>query len=284
MKKEQAKVAPIKKTSRKEAKKNATKKSKHATIKGNGKSPYVLSVKDVTMKFGSFIALDKVSFDIKKGESIGIIGANGAGKTTISEIIVGINKPTSGTMEYGFEYEKTHKEKVGMQFQDSSYPSGLTVKDIIKFARRLHGKTMSTKDIKKMMDVFQMGSFYKRKARSLSGGQRQKLNIFLSVIHKPELVILDELSTGLDISARKDIIEFTKSLLKQNKIASILISHHMNEIKDICTRVIVLSKGKVVNIATIKDIEKKHKSLDVYMEKLISDTNKEDNKNISYEL
>ena len=274
MKKEQGKV--VKTTTIEETNKTKGKK--------NVKKPYVLSVKNVTMKFGSFVALNNVSFDIKKGESVGIIGANGAGKTTISEIIVGINKPTSGTMDYGFEYNKTHKEKVGMQFQDSSYPSGLTVKDIIRFARRLHGKTMSTADIKKMMNVFQMGGFYKRKARSLSGGQRQKLNIFLSVIHKPELVILDELSTGLDISARKDIIQFTKTLLKQNKIASILISHHMNEIKDICDRVIVLNKGEVMRIATIKEIEKESGSLDVYMENLISTSNKKDMKKVDYKL
>ena len=236
----------------------------------------VLSVDNVSMKFGNFTALDKVSFEIKKGESIGIIGANGAGKTTISEIIVGINKQTSGEIRYGFEYDKTPKEKVGMQFQDSSYPSGLKVKNIIKFARRIHGNKIPEKQIKQMMDVFQMRDFYNRRARSLSGGQRQKLNIFLSVIHKPELVILDELSTGLDISARKNIIQFTQKLLKENGISSILISHHMNEIRSLCKRVIVLSKGKVINISSIKKIEEEHKSLDLYMEKLINDVNKAD--------
>lgn len=235
----------------------------------------ILRLNNITKKFGHFVAVDNVSFELKKGERIGLIGGNGAGKTTISEIIAGINKPTHGFIEYGFEFKESPKERIGMQFQQSDYPSGLTVKDVITFARNLRKlKTLSNDDLKELLEIFQMEDFYKRKVRSLSGGQRQKLNILLSIIHNPEIVILDELSTGLDIAAREDIIEFTDKLLKKRKMSSILISHHMSEIRALCEKVIVLDRGRVQKIATIKEIEKEYGSLDDYMKFIIKEQNK----------
>ena len=243
-------------------------------IKGaTSKDAPVLKVNNITKKFGHFYALNDISFEIAKGERIGLIGGNGAGKTTISEIIVGINKPTSGTIEFGFDFIHSPKEGIGMQFQQSNYPSGLTVKDIITFAINLRKLTITEEELKSLLETFQMGEFYKRKVRMLSGGQRQKLNILLSIIHNPKLVILDELSTGLDISAREEIINFTDKLLSKNNMSAILISHHMEEIKSLCSKVIILDHGKISEIKTIKDIEKKHGSLHNFSKKLISESN-----------
>lgn len=234
----------------------------------------VLNVKNITKKFGSFTAVDKISFKVMKGERIGLIGANGAGKTTISEIIVGITKPTSGEIEFGFDFVDSPKEGIGMQFQQSTYPSGLTVKDIVSFARNLRKLEMTNEELKKLLSVFQMDEFFNRKVRSLSGGQRQKLNILLSIIHNPRLVILDELSTGLDISAREEIIQFTDKLLTKKEISAILISHHMSEIRALCSKVVVLDRGQVVDIKTIANIEKEHGSLENYSKKIIAESNK----------
>lgn len=234
----------------------------------------ILKLTNVTKKFGSFVAVNNVSFELKAGERVGLIGGNGAGKTTISEMIAGINQPTSGKIDYGFKYKHKPQEGIGMQFQDSTYPSGLTVKDIITFARNLHKINMTNVELKSILESFQMDEFYNRKARSLSGGQRQKLNILLSVIHNPKLVILDELSTGLDIAAREDIIEFTDKLLRKNNTSAILISHHMAEIRDLCDRVIILDRGQILETKDIKTLEKEHGSLDKYMKKIIKDSNK----------
>lgn len=119
-----------------------------------------------------------------------------------------------------------------------------------------------------------MEDFYSRSSRSLSGGQRQKLNILLSILHNPELVILDEISTGLDLSAREEIIEFTKKVLKTNNITAILISHHMEEIEALCDKVVVLNKGKIVEILTFSQIEAKYGSLSKLMRKIIQEGNK----------
>ena len=237
------------------------------------KSSPLLKIKNLTKQFGSFKALDNISFQIKRGERIGLIGGNGAGKTTLTEIIAGINKPTSGTITYGFDFEDTPKENIGMQFQQSTYPSGLTVKDIIKFAINLRKLTISPAELLKLMIVFQMEEFYARKVRSLSGGQRQKLNILLSILHNPKLVILDELSTGLDISAREEIINFADKLLKDMDMSAIVISHHMGEIASLCSRVVVLDRGKVVRNELIDDIVKEHGSLEEYTKKIIRTSN-----------
>uniref|UniRef100_A0A2C9LUA4 ABC transporter domain-containing protein n=1 Tax=Biomphalaria glabrata TaxID=6526 RepID=A0A2C9LUA4_BIOGL len=208
---------------------------------------------------------------------IGLIGANGAGKTTISEMIVGLNKPTSGKIEYGFKYHKVPQEKIGMQFQDASYPSGLSIKDIIRFAQKVHGLSMSNKELKDLLKVFQISDFYNKKPRSLSGGQRQKLNIFLSILHKPELIVLDELSTGLDISAREEIISFTKKLIKasgMSAISAIVISHHMGEIEELCGRLIILDRGTIKLETTVEELTKKQ-SLSDYMRTLIKDARTE---------
>lgn len=229
----------------------------------------ILKLNNITKKFGNISAVKNISFEINAGERIGLIGANGSGKTTISEVIAGITQPTSGQINYRFKYKHKPQEAIGMQFQDSTYPSGLTVKDIIKFARNLHKMKISNGELKEVIEYFKMDEFFNRKARSLSGGQRQKLNILLSVLHKPKLVILDELSTGLDVASREDIIKFTKLLLNRNKSSAIIVSHNMDEIKALCDKVVVLDGGKIKQIAQIKDIEEEYGTLEDYMKLII---------------
>ena len=259
---------------KKQKKASSGKKQQEAIQKGKiGKNHPLLDVQNITMKFGHITALKDVSFKIMPGERIGLIGGNGAGKTTVTEIIAGINKPTSGTLTYGFDFNVTPKEGIGMQFQQSTYPSGLTVKDIIKFAINLRKLTIAPSELLNLLRIFQMEEFYTWKVRSLSGGQRQKLNILLSILHNPRLVILDELSTGLDISAREEIINFTDKLLSDRKMSAIVISHHMGEIESLCSKVVVLDRGTVVEVMEIKDIVKKYGSLNNFSRTLISKSN-----------
>lgn len=223
----------------------------------------IIEVNKLVKKFGNKIANDNISFSIQEGERLGIIGANGAGKTTLVEQLIGVSKPTKGKITYNFKYIKTPQEKMGMQFQDSSYPEGLSVKDIIDFSLEIYGSSIKEKDLKEMLKKFQIEDFYKAKAKGLSGGQQQKLNVFLAIIHKPEVVILDEISTGLDISAREEIIGYIDEITKKEKMTTILISHQMSEIERLCSRVIVLSKGKVLYDDSVSNLKKKFKSLEL---------------------
>ena len=244
-----------------------------SVITSNADSEYILKLEDVTKVFGSFTALNKVSFEVKKGERIGLLGGNGAGKTTLSEIIMGINPLSSGTITYGFDFDHIPQEKMGMQFQDNIYPSGLRIKDIIQFAMKVNDVKMPKNELNELLDTFQMREFYNRNTRSLSGGQRQKLNILLAIINRPKLVILDEISTGLDIAARHEIINFTRDLLEKQGISAIVISHHMGEIEALCEKVVVLDRGNVDDILSIEDIVKNHGSLGEYMERKIIEGN-----------
>ena len=223
----------------------------------------IIEVKDLIKKFGNKVANNKISFDVYKGERLGIIGANGAGKTTLVEQLIGVSKPTKGEIKYNFKYLKTPQERMGMQFQDSSYPEGLTVKDIIDFSLEIYGSQLKKSELMDMLKKFQIEDFYRAKAKGLSGGQQQKLNVFLAIIHKPEIVILDEISTGLDISAREEIIGYIDEITTKEKMTTILISHQMAEIERLCSRIIVLSKGKILYDDSIVNLKKKFKSLEL---------------------
>ena len=231
----------------------------------------IIEVHDTTKTFGNFSALNKVSFNLKKGSRVGIIGANGAGKTTLVEIIAGINLPTSGTIGYGYDFKKIPQEKMGIQFQSSNYPSGLTVRHIIQFAAELHGIKLSKRKIISLLNNFRMKDIYSKNAKSLSGGQRQKLNILISLIHNPSLIILDEVSTGLDVNSRKEILSYVDSYLTKKKISAIIISHHIAEIEKLCTDLLVLSKGQVIEQESIKDFKKKHKNIEIYLDRIINE-------------
>ena len=239
-------------------------------------SDNVIEIKNLTKKFGNFYALNDVSINIKKGSRVGIIGANGAGKTTLVEIISGINKPTSGTVGYLHFFKNSPQERIGIQFQSSNYPSGLTVKHIIKFAAELHGIKLTKKKTIELLNNFRMKDIYNKNAKSLSGGQRQKLNILISLIHNPSLIILDEISTGLDVNSRKEILNYIDEHLRKNDISAIIISHHIAEIEKLCTNLVILSKGKVIEQETLKDFKKKHSNIEKYLDKIIDGEYKEE--------
>ncbi|MEG2922493.1 MAG: ABC transporter ATP-binding protein [Malacoplasma sp.] len=215
------------------------------------------------------LAVDDLSFNIYKDQNMAILGANGAGKTTTIEMIAGISKPDKGSIIYKFPYIDSFHEGIGIQFQDSSYPVGLYVKDVIMFMINVYNVDLNEAEIKSMVDAFGLAKFYNRPARSLSGGQQQRLNILLALMHKPKVVFLDELSTGLDINIRQQIITFVKEYCSKFFITIILISHNMEEVEALCDRIIVLQKGKIKVDMYSKEIMKKYKSVEELAQKYI---------------
>lgn len=198
-------------------------------------------------------AIKGISFTIYEGQNVALLGSNGAGKTATVEILVGINKPTSGKINYYLSDRESDKLKhIGIQFQDSTYPSHLSVKSIIRFIKDAYHSKLTDKQLNEMIDQFGIKSFYKNHASSLSGGQRQRLNILLALLHKPKLVILDELSTGLDINIRNQIKKFIKQYCNENNMTILIISHDVNEISYLADRLIIMDKGKIV-VDVLKD-------------------------------
>lgn len=231
----------------------------------DSKQPTILEVINLNKHFGKnenkMQALKNVNFKIHQNEHVAILGGNGAGKTTLSEIIAGVNKTDSGQIKYNLGQTKNFKEKIGIQFQDSSYPTGITVKRVVTFIKDVYKSNLSKNDLNALIEIFGIDQFYNKRASSLSGGQQQRLNCLLAIIHNPKLVILDELSTGLDVNIRYRIKTFIKSYAKENDMTILLVSHDMDEVEYIADRIIIMVKGEIFINASKNEIIKKYGSI-----------------------
>jgi ABC-2 type transport system ATP-binding protein len=227
----------------------------------------LITIKNLSRKVdkgkNAFFANNKINLKIYEGEHVALIGANGAGKTTLVEQIVGLHKPTYGKITYSFgNHKKQISQNIGIQFQDSVYPPNITVKAVIDFVCRAYSADITKEELDNMIDLFLIRPFYTQEAFSLSGGQVQRLNVLLSLIHRPKVLFLDELSTGLDINIRTQIKIFLKDYIRQYGITLVLISHDMNEVEYLCDRIIIMRSGKVIRDVPIKDLKMNNQSLE----------------------
>lgn len=225
----------------------------------------LISVQSLTKSFGKgkkkLVAINNVSINFNKNENVALLGANGAGKTTLVEIVAGINLPTSGKVEYHYDYINSFQEGIGIQFQDSSYPVGLKIKNIVEFMVEVYKVKITKPELNEMIENFGLKPFWKKQARSLSGGQQQRLNILLALLHRPKIVFLDELSTGLDISIRSKIQSFVKDYCKKYNINIVLVSHNVEEVELLTDRIIIMQKGVIKVDISKKNAVKKYGSV-----------------------
>ncbi|RMX36151.1 ABC transporter ATP-binding protein [Mycoplasmopsis fermentans] len=226
--------------------------------------------KEYKIKGKKFRAVDDMNLTLYKSQNIALLGSNGAGKTTTVEMLVGILKPSAGNIKYFFgdsmDKGKIDATKIGIQFQDSSYPQGLTVRDVIKSMNKIYGNKMKGLELDYLIKIFGVDEYIDNKAASLSGGQHQRLNALLALIHKPELVILDELSTGLDIKIKTRLVEFINNFVKDNKSTLLIVSHDINEINTLADRIVIMNKGKVIFDKTKDEAVKEFKTLAACLE------------------
>lgn len=225
----------------------------------------LIEIKDLTKVFGhkgnKVTAINGVSLNIYQNQNIALLGGNGAGKTTFVEIISGLNKQTSGEIKYHFEDNANFKEYIGIQFQDSSYPVGIKVRQVIKFITKISKISINKDTLNAMLCIFGIDEFYNKKASSLSGGQQQRLNCLLAILNKPKFIILDELSTGLDVTIRNKIKTFIKEYAKENNITILIVSHDMDEVDYIADRIVIMKKGNIYLDMDKSDVIKKYKTL-----------------------
>ena len=168
--------------------------------------------------------LKGINLNIYDQDHIALIGVNGAGKTTLIEILSGLINPTSGSLHFGYSYAYSPFEKVGAQFQNSHYPNGLSVKNIIDFMSTTRRNiTIHPAEKEMLIKKFGIKNLLNREANGLSGGQRQRLNILLALIVAPKLVFLDELTTGLDVYSQKEILKCIKDYAKKHNITMVSI-------------------------------------------------------------
>lgn len=212
------------------------------------KDNHFVELKNVYKNFGKKEVLKGVNLKIKKGDHVSIIGHNGSGKTTLADIISGVKNATSGELVYYFGKSREDLgDSIGIQFQKLNYPEGYKVSEIIVFFNRMVSKKIrySNQELKILIKEFGIDKFYNATLISLSGGQKQRVNLFLAFIKKPKLLILDELSTGLDIDIYERVVNLFKKYIEKNDVTVILISHNLEEIRSLTDKVFLLKNGRI---------------------------------------
>jgi ABC-2 type transport system ATP-binding protein len=211
----------------------------------------VLEVQGLIKRYGTLLAVDGVSLSVRAGEILGMIGPNGAGKTTTIECCNGLRKPDAGSVRvFGLEPAGARKQlyrSVGVQLQETSYPDKIRVREICRMIASFYEEPL---DYRAQLDRFSLISKAGSRVSDLSGGQRQKLSIALALIADPCLLFLDELTTGLDPHARREMWENVRGLRAEGKTV-FMTTHYMEEAEYLCDRVAIVNRGKLIALDTV---------------------------------
>ncbi|MGH8372708.1 MAG: ABC transporter ATP-binding protein [Gammaproteobacteria bacterium] len=203
----------------------------------------ILEVRDLAKHYPGVRAVDGISFTVRAGECFGLLGPNGAGKTTTVEIMEGITPPTSGGVFYkGESMGPRFRSEVGIQFQSTALQDFLTVRETLQLFRSFYAHGM---DIKELTELCSLGEYLDRDARKLSGGQRQRLLLALALVNDPEVLFLDEPTTGLDPQARRNFWDLIRSIKARRKTV-ILTTHYMEEAYLLCDRIAIMDHGHII--------------------------------------
>lgn len=218
----------------------------------------VLSVQNITKTYGERTAVDNVSFEIKEGEIYGLIGQNGAGKTTIIKIITGLSKATSGKVlicgyDVSKNFEKAIKNVGGIIENPElyTYMSGL---DNLKYYASLYSN-IDDNQIEKIVALVGMETRIRDKVKTYSLGMKQRVGIAQALLHNPKLLILDEPTNGLDPNGIKEMRMFLKKLAHNNKISILISSHILSEMELMCDRIGIIDNGKILENKTMEELQ-----------------------------
>lgn len=211
----------------------------------------IIKVEQLSKTYGKLTAVDSLSFTVTRGTVFGLLGANGAGKSTTIECILGTKKLTGGhVFVLGMEpaaNRKTLFEKVGVQFQETNYQDMITVGELCEVTESLYRQAA---DSAELLKLFGISDKQRSPIKDLSGGQKQRLFIVLALIPNPEVVFLDELTTGLDAKARRQVWKILSDLKKRG-LTILLTSHFMDEVEALCDSICILKKGQAVFCGTV---------------------------------
>ena len=213
-----------------------------------------VSVRNLTKSFGNRKVVDDLSFDVQKGEVFALLGHNGAGKSTTIDLILGLKAADGGSAKIlGMDAAKHRKqvfERVGVQLQNTQYQPNITVEEAsIEYASLYAAPA----DYPALLEQFGLAPLRKSFVSKLSGGERQKLSVVLALIGDPEIVFLDELTTGLDVVARREVWRSLKQL-KDLGLTIFLTTHYMDEAEALCDRVCIIKSGEKVAEGTIGEV------------------------------
>jgi ABC-2 type transport system ATP-binding protein len=209
----------------------------------------MLEIKNIKKRFGEFTALQDISFKLKEGELVSLLGTNGCGKTTVIKIIVGFLKETSGTIEHNGKIMKQRKRArvIGWAPQDDSFYGNLTlIENLIYFGNlnNVERKDAKQKAIE-LLQLLKLSHKSKTLAKDLSGGMKRRLNMAIAMMHGPKILILDEPEAGVDPMSRVTLWEVVKEVKKQGT-AILLVTHNLLETESLADRIVIMDAGKIV--------------------------------------
>lgn len=213
----------------------------------------LIKVERLSKSYGNLKAVDDLSFTVKGGTAFGLLGANGAGKSTAIECILGTKKADSGNATIlamnPISNRKELFESVGVQFQEPHYQENIKVGELCEVTASLYKMPV---DYRKLLSEFGLEDKTSALVNELSGGQKQRLFIVLALIPNPKVVFLDELTTGLDARARREVWKML-SRLKEEGLTFLLTSHFMDEVETLCDKICILKRGKAIFYGTVSD-------------------------------
>ena len=222
-----------------------------------------LEVKNLEKKFKNFTAVKNIDFHIDNGQTLGVLGPNGCGKTTTIGMLLGLIKPSNGKILIDDEnFENLNREKILSQFNFASpyveLPKKLTVKENLEIYGRLYGVKDLTRRIQEVSDDLNLSIFLNKKTGELSSGQKNRVSLAKSLINNPKILFLDEPTASLD----PDIGDFVRNYLEdyksKNKVSILLASHNMKEVERLCDQVIMMKEGEIVDRGTCQSLIDKH--------------------------
>ncbi len=207
----------------------------------------VLEVIDLVKQYPGVRAVDGISFEIRPGICFGLLGPNGAGKTTAIEIAEGIRKATSGKILYkGSTRSQSFKEEIGIQFQATELLAHLTVRESLETFSRFYKNSMK---IDKLATMCHLDDILERNNDKISGGQKQRLLLAIALVNNPDLVFLDEPTTGLDPQARRHLWDIVEKIKSEGKTI-VLTTHYMEEAQKLCEEIAIVDQGRIIALGS----------------------------------
>ncbi len=222
-----------------------------------------LEVKNLEKKFKNFTAVKNIDFHIDNGQTLGVLGPNGCGKTTTIGMLLGLIKPSNGKILIDDEnFENLNREKILSQFNFASpyveLPKKLTVKENLEIYGRLYGVKDLTKRIQEVSDDLNLSIFLNKKTGELSSGQKNRVSLAKSLINNPKILFLDEPTASLDPDIGDFVRKYIEDYKSKNKVSILLASHNMKEVERLCDQVIMMKEGEIVDRGTCQSLIDKH--------------------------
>jgi len=210
----------------------------------------VIEVWELAKRFGDLVAVDRLSFEVRRGEIFGLLGPNGAGKTTTIQLLLGLTTPTSGSARVlGMDVTRDTRrvlQRVNFSSAYISLPSNLTVRQNLKVFCRLYGIRRADERVRELLELFDIPGIADRATGALSSGQLTRVNLCKAFVNHPEVLFLDEPTASLDPDIADKVRTALKRLQREQGVSIVYTSHNMREVEILCDRVLFISRGKAV--------------------------------------